>query len=121
MEDCRVKTFDKIVERERIINLYNSLAYLVLTQSVTALAGQSSIPISRLAESISNIRMIGERRVQKLSMKPIERVIQIGYLNFSDSNSQSGRVYAKEGISPTLDCCDGGNRQPKIVVVYEKD
>lgn len=65
--------------------------------------------------------MIGERQAQKLSMRPSERVIQIGYLYFSESNSQAGRVYDKCGVSPTIDCAGGGNRQPKIVVVHEKD
>jgi len=52
-------------------------------------------------------------------MKPINRVIQIGYLYFTASNSQAGRVYDKCGISPTLDCGGGGNRQPQIIVTYE--
>ena len=54
-------------------------------------------------------------------MKRIDKVIQIGYLFFSDSNSQAGRVYDKCGISPTLDSHKGGHKQPKIVVAYETD
>lgn len=45
--------------------------------------------------------------------------MQIGYLFFTDSNSQAGRVYDRYGISPTIDCGKGGNRQPKVSVVYE--
>lgn len=53
-------------------------------------------------------------------MKRFDRVRQIGYLYFSPSNSQAGRVYDKYGISPTLDCSSGGgHRQPKITVAYE--
>lgn len=49
-----------------------------------------------------------------------DKVVQIGYLYLSEGNSQTGRVYDVKGISPTLDCCGGGNRQPKITVVYER-
>ena len=31
-----------------------------------------------------------------------------------EPNPQAGRIYDKEGISPTLDTCSGGNRMPKI-------
>ena len=41
---------------------------------------------------------------------------QIGQLYDDESNPQSGRVYSKDGISPTLDAMGGGNRQPKIAV-----
>lgn len=45
-------------------------------------------------------------------------LIQLGNLrdgtdNFD--NPQTGRVYATEGSSPTLNTCGGGDRQPKIV------
>ena len=30
-------------------------------------------------------------------------------------NPQTGRVYSADGISPTLNTCNGGDRQPKIV------
>lgn len=42
------------------------------------------------------------------------RCQQIGNIHEGESNPQSGRVYSSEGISPTLDCCQGGNREPKI-------
>ena len=31
------------------------------------------------------------------------------------NNPQTGRVYSADGISPTLNTCNGGDRQPKIV------
>ena len=31
-------------------------------------------------------------------------------------NPQTGRVYSADGISPTLNTCNGGDRQPKIVI-----
>ena len=37
--------------------------------------------------------------------------------NSSWSNPQTGRIYSVEGISPTLNTCGGGQREPKIVQV----
>jgi hypothetical protein len=46
-------------------------------------------------------------------------VIQLGNLypdlpNFK--NRTSGRVYSVEGLSPTINTCGGGGREPMIVV-----
>ena len=54
-------------------------------------------------------------------MKPIDRVIQIGYLYFTVSNSQAGRVYDVKGLSPTIVCNGGGHKQPKVIVAYETE
>lgn len=42
-------------------------------------------------------------------------VIQVGqiYGTENEPNPQAGRVYSKDGISPCLDSCGGGNRMPK--------
>ena len=32
-----------------------------------------------------------------------------------EPNPQAGRVYDSQGLSPTLDTCQGGNRMPKIL------
>ena len=37
--------------------------------------------------------------------------------NSSWNNPQTGRIYSVEGISPTLNTCGGGQREPKIVQV----
>ena len=46
------------------------------------------------------------------------RVIQIGNIaeekNFA--NPQCGRIYSIYGLSPTINTCGGGQREPKIVV-----
>lgn len=52
-------------------------------------------------------------------VKETGRVIQLGNLipdteNFK--NKQAGRVYSTSGISPTLNTCGGGQREPRIVV-----
>lgn len=43
-------------------------------------------------------------------------VIQVGQIYGTDvePNPQAGRVYSREGISPCMDSCGGGNRMPKI-------
>ena len=56
-------------------------------------------------------------------VKETGRVIQLGNLipdteNFK--NKQAGRVYSTSGISPTLNTCGGGQREPRIIV-DEKD
>lgn len=45
-------------------------------------------------------------------------VVQVGqiYGTKNEPNPQAGRVYSKQGISPCLDSCGGGNRMPKIIV-----
>ena len=50
------------------------------------------------------------------------KVIQLGNLipdteNFK--NKQAGRVYSTSGISPTLNTCGGGQREPRIIVNEE--
>lgn len=36
--------------------------------------------------------------------------------NIYGNNTQTGRVYAAEGIAPSIDTCQGGNREPKILL-----
>lgn len=43
------------------------------------------------------------------------KIIQIGLLDMK-GNEQVRRVYDPEGLSPTLNTMQGGNRQPKIIV-----
>ena len=45
----------------------------------------------------------------------MSEVKQIGNYETSMDNPQTGRVYSADGISPTLNTCNGGDRQPKIV------
>lgn len=45
------------------------------------------------------------------------KVIQVGNLigESNYKNPHRGRVYSVEGIAPCLNCCEGGNREPKIL------
>ncbi|MCL2676263.1 MAG: DNA cytosine methyltransferase [Streptococcaceae bacterium] len=40
----------------------------------------------------------------------------IGNIYNNSHNSQAGRIFDTDGISPTLDTCNGGNRMPKIAI-----
>lgn len=56
--------------------------------------------------------------VQKDSMVAEPREEQVGNIypdtdNFK--NRTMGRVYSNKGLSPTINCCGGGDREPKIV------
>lgn len=46
------------------------------------------------------------------------KIIQVGNI-YPDTeqfkNRTSGRVYSSEGLSPTINCCEGGGREPMIV------
>lgn len=48
------------------------------------------------------------------------KILQIGNLINSQGkfkNPQVGRIYSENGISPTLNTCQGGQREPKILIV----
>ncbi|ALS22145.1 DNA cytosine methyltransferase [Paenibacillus naphthalenovorans] len=47
-------------------------------------------------------------------------ILQIGLLDIK-GNEQIRRVYSPEGISPTISTMQGGNRQPKIILVKKSD
>lgn len=51
--------------------------------------------------------------------KRMNKIIQLGNLrkdtkNFT--NPQTGRIYSAEGIAPTLNTCQGGSREPKVLI-----
>jgi DNA (cytosine-5)-methyltransferase 1 len=60
-------------------------------------------------------------RSERSGLKVMEpEIIQVGNIaeekNFS--NPQCGRIYSSDGVSPTLNTCGGGQREPKIVENY---
>ena len=44
----------------------------------------------------------------------MSKVIRIGGLYDKEERHQAGSIYDQEGLSPNLDTCGGGNRQPLI-------
>ena len=63
-----------------------------------------------MTQGISNFRRRG---------MVVEQVKQIGNYETESTwdNPQTGRVYSADGISPTLNTCNGGDRQPKILMI----
>ena len=54
-------------------------------------------------------------RDYKDPMRVATELKQIGQMCPSSGNSQAGRIYTKDGLSPCLDTCTGGNREVKIL------
>ena len=51
----------------------------------------------------------------------VNEINQVGNISDSSSfngNPQTGRVYGTDGISPTLNTCGGGQREPKVLTGY---
>lgn len=94
---------------------------------------QSELPVTtRNSDTVSTIRATyyknGERNVCEniengngyegiVESNNVKQIGNISEGNSSWSNPQTGRIYSAEGISPTLNTCGGGQREPKIVQV----
>lgn len=46
-------------------------------------------------------------------------LLQVGSIANMNAHESTRRVYSPDGISPTLNCCEGGNLQPKIICDFE--
>ena len=42
-------------------------------------------------------------------------IVKIGNLNENARDRETERVYSRQGLSPTLNTCGGGNRMPKVL------
>ena len=97
---------------------------------------QSELPVTtRNSDTVSTIRAAyyknGERNVYEniengngyegiVESNNVKQIGNISEGNSSWGNPQTGRVYSAEGISPTLNTCGGGQREPKIVCGIDK-
>ena len=97
---------------------------------------QSELPVTtRNSDTVSTIRATyyknGERNVCEniengngyegiVESNNVKQIGNISDGNSSWSNPQTGRIYSAEGISPTLNTCSGGQREPKIVCGIDK-
>ncbi len=73
---------------------------------------------NKKVEDVAPTQTTGNRGItSSSSVLVVEAKIQQieGNLYPNSGNPQAGRVYESEGISPALDTCQGGNRQPKIL------
>ena len=93
---------------------------------------QSELPVTtRNSDTVSTIRATYYKNGERNVCENIENgngyegvvesnnVKQLGNIsdNSSWDNPQTGRIYSTEGISPTLNTCGGGQREPKIVQI----
>ena len=94
---------------------------------------QSELPVTtRNSDTVSTIRATyyknGERNVCEniengngyegvVESNNVKQLGNISTDNSSWDNPQTGRIYSTEGISPTLNTCGGGQREPKIVQI----
>lgn len=92
---------------------------------------QSELPVTtRNSDTVSTIRATyyknGERNVCEniengngyegiVESNNVKQIGNISEGNSSWGNPQTGRIYSADGISPTLNTCGGGQREPKIV------
>ena len=92
---------------------------------------QSELPVTtRNSDTVSTIRATyyknGERNVCEniengngyegiVESNNVKQIGNISEGNSSWDNPQTGRIYSAEGISPTLNTCGGGQREPKII------
>ena len=97
---------------------------------------RSDLPVTtRNSDTVSTIRATyyknGERNVCEniengngyegiVESNNVKQIGNISEGNSSWSNPQTGRIYNAEGISPTLNTCGGGQREPKIVCGIDK-
>ena len=94
---------------------------------------QSELPVTtRNSDTVSTIRATyyknGERNVCEniengngyegvVESNNVKQLGNISTDNSSWDNPQTGRIYSTEGVSPTLNTCGGGQREPKIVQI----
>lgn len=66
---------------------------------------------------IENIKEAGlETALEKInSTEKSTQTVNIGNMYNNKYDSQAGRIYGRNGVSPTLSTMNGGNRQPKII------
>lgn len=62
--------------------------------------------------------MYGEQQAQRLSMKPIDKIVVVGYVW---NSRQNGMVLDIRGVSPCFTVGQHSGVEPKIKVIYETD
>lgn len=72
----------------------------------------SPVDVNGVSKTITTLE--GSRVKDNFIEEP--EIIQVGQMYPDSRNSQAGRIYDDEGISPTMDTCSGGNRMPKVLV-----
>ena len=76
------------------------------------LSGPVANTLITRATADANETYVVENQQQTQEMRQIAQL----YGTEAEPNPQAGRIYDKDGISPCLDTCTGGNRMPKVAV-----
>lgn len=97
--------------------LYNYLDTEVPTKFYLTKTQVAQIKNSKFKQEYSRIQdKHGVCRTLTVSDYKRPICIQVGQMYNENTNPQAGRIYATQGISPTLDSMQGGNRMPKILL-----
>lgn len=57
--------------------------------------------------------IVDEMKKEKINVKQVGNIVNDSEIGFK--NPQRGRVYSVDGLSPCLNCCEGGGLEPKII------
>lgn len=97
----------KVIEIARTGNHQKDGIYSENGISPTLLSTSYKQPIQIGVEKVGNINPSGKGEGNK--------ILQVAQIYPNSGNSQVGRIYDANGISPSMDTCSGGNRMPKIL------
>ena len=75
----------------------------------------------KVQKFLSNLKNVEDRNSgDTVKSNNVKQIGSISDANSSWNNPQTGRIYSVDGISPTLNTCGGGQREPKIVCDINK-
>lgn len=102
---------------QKFLNNFNQSELPVTTRnsdiSATVRASYYKNGYRNICENIEN----GNGYEGIVESNNVKQIGNISNGNSSWKNPQTGRIYSPDGISPTLNTCGGGQREPKIVQV----
>lgn len=61
----------------------------------------------------SNMNFVTEKCMEEVKVEQIGNIVDDSNIGFK--NPQRGRIYDTNGLSPCLNCCEGGGLEPKIL------
>lgn len=112
----RLKDYLEEVVDEKYYLSDKMMEYLTITTEKNKARGNGNVYTPSDPDGIS--KTITTKEGQRVKDNFIEEPVlqQIGQMYPNSGNPQAGRIYDAEGLSPTMDSCNGGNRMPKVLV-----
>ncbi|MBQ5658018.1 MAG: DNA (cytosine-5-)-methyltransferase [Peptococcaceae bacterium] len=80
--------------------------------------GYNDVAPTISAREYKEPRLVNETKLKNI--REDAEIIQVGQMYPNSGNPQAGRIYEPDGISPSLDTCQGGNRMPKVALGIDK-